>query len=68
MNVVAINGSPRKGWNTAGILQAALEQAQAQGAATALHHLYDLHYTGCRSCFACKHISGFFPGPLRAEG
>ena len=62
MNVVAINGSPRKGWNTAGILQAALEQAQRQGAATALYHLYDLHYTGCRSCFACKHIRGFFLG------
>lgn len=62
MNVIAINGSPRKGWNTAGILQAALEQAQAQGAATTLYHLYDLRYTGCRSCFACKHKSDAWLG------
>ncbi len=52
--VIAVNGSPRKTWNTATLLAAALEGAAAQGAATELVHLYDLDYKGCRSCFACK--------------
>ncbi len=54
MRVVAVNGSPRKSWNTAKILEAALDGAQEQGAEAELVHLYDLRYTGCRSCFACK--------------
>jgi multimeric flavodoxin WrbA len=52
--VIAVNGSPRKTWNTATLLAKALEGAAAQGAATELVHLYDLDYKGCRSCFACK--------------
>lgn len=58
MNVLAINGSPRKKWNTAILLEKALEGAAAQGAATELVHLYDLTYKGCISCFACKMIGG----------
>lgn len=54
MNVIAINGSPRKKWNTATLLDNALEGAAAQGAATELIHLYDLDFKGCTSCFACK--------------
>lgn len=54
MKVLAINGSPRKTWNTAILLQHALEGAASQGAETELVHLYDLAYTGCTSCFACK--------------
>jgi multimeric flavodoxin WrbA len=52
--VIAVNGSPRKTWNTATLLAKALEGAAAQGAAAELVHLYDLDYKGCRSCFACK--------------
>ena len=52
--VLAVNGSPRKTWNTATLLAAALEGAAAAGAATDLIHLYDLDYKGCISCFACK--------------
>ncbi len=52
--VLAINGSPRKTWNTATLLGKALEGAAAQGAATELIHLYDLDFKGCISCFACK--------------
>jgi len=52
--VIAINGSPRKKWNTATLLQNALDGAASQGAETELVHLYDLAYTGCTSCFACK--------------
>ncbi len=52
--ILAINGSPRKTWNTATLLAKALEGAAARGAATELIHLYDLDYKGCISCFACK--------------
>jgi multimeric flavodoxin WrbA len=52
--VIAINGSPRKKWNTAMLLEHALEGAASEGAETDLVHLYDLDYKGCTSCFACK--------------
>lgn len=54
MKVLAINGSPRKTWNTATMLSKALEGAASKGAQTELIHLYDLRYKGCISCFACK--------------
>ena len=53
-NVIAINGSPRKKWNTAMLLEKALEGAKSKGADTELVHLYDLQFTGCTSCFVCK--------------
>lgn len=54
MKVIAINGGPRKKWNTATLLNKALEGAISEGAETELIHLYDLNYKGCISCFACK--------------
>ena len=54
MKVIAINGSPRKKWNTATLLEKALEGAASEGAETELIHLYDLNFKGCTSCFACK--------------
>jgi multimeric flavodoxin WrbA len=54
MNVIALNGSPRKDWNTATLLKSALEGAESVGASTTLIHLYDLTYKGCTSCFSCK--------------
>lgn len=54
MKVLAINGSPRKKWNTATLLEKALEGAALRGAETELIHLYDLDFKGCTSCFACK--------------
>ena len=54
VKVLGINGSPRKTWNTAMLLQKALEGAASQGAETELVHLYDLDFKGCTSCFACK--------------
>ena len=54
MKVLAINGSPRKKWNTAMLLNNVLEGAASQGAETELAHLYDLDYKGCISCFSCK--------------
>lgn len=54
MKAIAINGSPRKNWNTAALLNAALDGAREAGAETELVNLYDLDYSGCVSCFACK--------------
>lgn len=54
MHVIAVNGSPRKSWNTATLLQKALDGAASVGAQTELIHLYSLNYQGCVSCFACK--------------
>lgn len=58
MKAIAINGSPRKKWNTAILLEKALEGAVVQGADTELIHLYDLNFRGCISCFNCKLKSG----------
>ena len=58
MKIMAFNGSPRKGWNTATLLKKAIEGASSQGAKTELIHLYDLNYKGCISCFACKEKGG----------
>jgi multimeric flavodoxin WrbA len=58
MQVLAMNGSPRKKGNTATLLGHALEGAKSKGAATELVHLYDLDFKGCRSCFECKRIGG----------
>ncbi|MBU5419749.1 flavodoxin family protein [Acetanaerobacterium sp. MSJ-12] len=60
MKIIALNGSPRKGWNTHQMLEAFLEGARAADAETEteLVHLFDLSYTGCRSCFACKRKGG----------
>ncbi|HHX61710.1 MAG TPA: flavodoxin family protein [Epulopiscium sp.] len=54
MKVIAINGSPRKGWNTEKLLNEALRGAESAGAEIKLVQLYDLKYTGCKSCFGCK--------------
>jgi multimeric flavodoxin WrbA len=58
MKIMAVNGSPRKIWNTATLLKKALKGAATQGADTELIHLYDLAFTGCTSCFACKTRDG----------
>ena len=58
MKVIAINGSSRKKWNTATLLEKALEGAVSEGAETEIIHLYDLNFKGCTSCFACKLKNG----------
>jgi multimeric flavodoxin WrbA len=67
MRVIAFNGSPRKKWNTATLLEKALEGAASAGAQTRLVHLYDIAYTGCVSCFACKTIGGKSYGKCAAR-
>lgn len=54
MNIIAINGSPRKNGNTAELLRHALAGAASCGANTKRIDLYDLSYKGCVSCFYCK--------------
>ena len=62
MKIYAINGSPRKNKNTAELLQQVLagvkDSVKDKEIDTELIHLYDLKYTGCKSCFACKKIGG----------
>lgn len=60
MQIYAINGSPRKKWNTAEILQNALDGAAGYGpdVLTEMIHLYDYDYKGCLSCMQCKRIGG----------
>lgn len=53
MKIIAINGSHRKGKNTASLLNAALEAAQEQGATTELLELTDYNIKLCLSCNKC---------------
>ena len=60
MKIIAINGSPRKNWNTATILENVLKGATAVASDVDSEHinLYDRDYKGCISCFQCKLIGG----------
>lgn len=58
MKAIAFNGSPRKKWNTATLLEHALDGAKSRGAETELVQLYDVDFKGCVSCFECKKIGG----------
>lgn len=62
MKVIGINGSPRKKWNTATLLEKALEGTASEGAEIELIHLYDFNFKGCTSCFACKLKDGLSYG------
>lgn len=64
MKIIAINGSPRKGWNSSKLLEkwkegvlSVLPDAEVKEV-----NLYDLKFTGCHSCFACKLKGGRFFG------
>ena len=54
MKTIVINASPRKKWNTAEIMQSAQKGAESVGAEVEYFNLYDLVFTGCRSCLKCK--------------
>ena len=56
MKVIAINGSPRSGHNTAKLLDAFLAGAASAGenVETRRIDLYTLNYKGCTECFGCK--------------
>jgi len=53
--IVAVNASPRKGWNTDALVREAARGAQTAGAQIQIYDLYRLgRYSGCVSCFGCK--------------
>ena len=53
--IVAINASPRTGWNTATLIREAVKGTRAEGAEAKIIDLYKLEkFTGCISCFGCK--------------
>lgn len=53
--IVAVNASPRKGWNTDILVTEAAQGAESNGATVQKFDLYRLDkYTGCISCFGCK--------------
>ena len=54
MKIIAVNGSPRKNWNTSILMKEAAEGARASGADVIEYDLYDLDFKGCVSCFGCK--------------
>ncbi|MGA2141832.1 MAG: flavodoxin family protein [Brevinematales bacterium] len=58
MYTIAVNGSPRKKWNTAMLLESALKGAAEAGSKTEMINLYDFNYKGCISCFECKRHGG----------
>lgn len=58
MKTIILNGSPRKNWNTAMLLKEAEKGAREAGSETEYIDLYDLQFTGCRSCMACKRKDG----------
>ena len=60
MKMLAINGSPRKKWNTATILENVLAGAKEANPELEceLVHLYEHDFRGCVSCFECKRIGG----------
>ncbi|MDR1856074.1 MAG: flavodoxin family protein [Desulfovibrio sp.] len=58
MQLLAINGSPRRHMNTGTLLDQIVKGAASKGADAELVHLVDLAFTGCRSCFACKDPKG----------
>lgn len=53
--IIAINGSPRSGWNTDILVREAAAGAASTGAEVEVIDLYKLEkFTGCVSCFGCK--------------
>ncbi|MBP5622477.1 MAG: flavodoxin family protein [Thermoguttaceae bacterium] len=54
MKTIILNGSPRKNWNTAQLLKEAKKGAESVGDEVEYFDLYDLKFTGCRSCLGCK--------------
>ncbi len=56
MKTIILNASPRNNYNTALLLKEAYRGAKEVGEAKYVD-LYDLSFSGCRSCFACKGIN-----------
>lgn len=64
MKIVAVNGSPRKDFNSAKMLKSWVEGYKSVYPDVEVEYvnLYSLKFTGCTSCFSCKRINGKFYG------
>lgn len=64
MKIVAINGSPRKDFNSAKMLKSWVEgyKSVCPDVEVEYVNLYTLKFIGCTSCFSCKRINGKFYG------
>ena len=60
IKIYTINGSPRKNFSTAKLLEHFAEGAKSVGAEVMPINLYDYKYTGCRECYLCKQRNGQF--------
>lgn len=62
--IYAVNGSPRKGYNTDELLRSYLAGAVSVSEAmeTEMVYLYDYDYKGCTECMACKRKGSPFYG------
>lgn len=60
MKIIAINGSPRKNNNTATLCKEFLDGVKSvdNNIETEIINIYDLNFTGCKSCFGCKRAEG----------
>jgi multimeric flavodoxin WrbA len=55
MNIFAVNGSPRRRWNTELLLEHAVQGATSGGdMRSEMAQLYPMRYSGCIGCYACK--------------
>lgn len=56
MKIYAINGSPRKKYNSATMLRSFVDGVKSAESEAEVEfiNLYDYKYTGCISCFACQ--------------
>lgn len=52
--VIILNGSPRKNWNTYKMCESFANGVKESGAEAEIIDLYNVDFKGCRSCFACK--------------
>lgn len=52
--ILALQGSPRKHGKVAQLLQAACDGAREAGAEIQVIHLYDLNFSPCTGCMACR--------------
>jgi multimeric flavodoxin WrbA len=58
MEIIAINGSPRKIGNTSNIVRTILEGAQTAGASVTEVRLHDINLKGCMGCLSCRENPG----------
>ena len=54
MQLLAINGSPRKKGNTSRLIHAIMEGAESEGAETTEVYIHGINMKGCQGCLSCR--------------